>query len=192
MPASYPAGKRFPEYLMPDRSTNPWAPCALLLAGLIAGCGPTRNQFAPPCPGQAILGEAADFSTYRGGSRDLTDLVLHGRIVGMQGSCEEGDKKRQLAVTVRVGVEVTRGPAMQGREADVPLFLAVTEGQTILDKRAVSMRVTFPSNIDRVTLTPGDVSLRLPVAPGKSGAAYTIIAGFQLAPGQVGQNPVTP
>jgi hypothetical protein len=172
---------------MPDRTPNPWAPCALLLVALLAGCGPKRNEFAPPCPGQAILGEAADFDSYRGGARDLTDLVLHGRIVGMQGSCQPGDKKDQLAVTVRVGVEVTRGPAMQGREADVPVFLAVTEGQTILDKRTVMMHVVFPSNVDRVTLTPGDVNLLLPVTPSKSGAAYTIIAGFQLAPGEVGQ-----
>jgi hypothetical protein len=49
------------------------------------------------------------------------------------------------------------------------------------------MHVVFPSNVDRVTLTPGDVNLLLPVTPSKSGAAYTIIAGFQLAPGEVGQ-----
>ncbi len=172
---------------MPDRTPNPWALNALLLAALLAGCGPTRNEFAPPCPRPAILGEAANFDLYRGGSRDLADLTLHGRIVGLQGSCQAGDKKGQLAVTVRVGVEVTRGPAMQGREADVPVFLAVIEGQTILDKRTVMMRVVFPSNIDRLTLTPGDVNLLLPVTPSKSGAAYTIIAGFQLAAGQAGQ-----
>jgi hypothetical protein len=173
---------------MPDPTPNlGWAPCALLLAGLLAGCGPTRNQFAPPCPGQAILGNAADFDSYRGGTRDLTDLVLHGRIIGLQGSCREGDKKDQLAVSVRVGVELTRGPAMAGREADVPVFLAVTEGETILDKRTVAMHAVFPSNVDRVTLTPGDVSLVLPVSRAKSGAAYTILAGFQLAPDQVGQ-----
>ncbi len=173
---------------MPDRTPNPWAPCALLLASLLpalSGCGPERNKFAPPCPGTAIVGDAADLNIYRtAGARDLTDLVLRGRIVGMQGSCRQGDKANQLAVTVQVGVELTRGPAMAGREADVPVFLAVIEGATILDKRTVMMHVTFPSNVDRVTLTPGDVNLVLPVTPAKSGAAYTILSGFQLTPDQ--------
>jgi hypothetical protein len=173
---------------MPDRPPNlGWAPCAVLLAALLAGCGPTRNQFAPPCPGQAILGDAADYDVHRGGSNDLTDLVLHARIVGMQGTCREGDKKGQLAVTVQIGVEVTRGPAMTGREADLPIFIAVTEGDTILDKRTATMRVVFPSNVDRVTLTPGDINLLLSVTRTKSGAAYTILSGFQLSPGQMVQ-----
>ena len=166
-----------------------WAQRAALFAvllPLLAACGPARNQFAPPCPGQAILGDAADYDLHRaGGARDLTDLVLHARIVGMQGSCREGDKRNQLVVTVNVVVELTRGPAMQGRDADVPVFLAVTDGDTILDKQAYLMHVTFPSNVDRVTMTPGDVTLLLPVTPTKSGAAYTILTGFQLTPDQM-------
>jgi hypothetical protein len=41
------------------------------------------------------------------------------------------------------------------------------------------MQVAFPSNVDRITVTPGDVNMVLPISPTKSGAAYTIIAGFQ-------------
>ena len=155
----------------------------------LAGCGPTRNQFAPPCPGQAILGDAADFEAYRGTGHELVDLVVRGRIVGMQGSCREGEKKTELAVTVSLGVAVERGPAMQGRETDVPLFLAVTEGETILDKRIYRMHVVFPSNIESVTLTPGEANLTLPVSQSKSGAAYTILAGFQLTPDELARRP---
>ena len=86
-----------------------------------------------------------------GAGRDLTDLVLHGRIIGIQGSCRAGDNKTQLAVTVNVGVELTRGPAMAGRDVDVPVFVAVTEGDAILDKRIYLMHAAFPSNVDRVT-----------------------------------------
>ena len=172
-----------------------WAPRAALLAvllPLLADCGPSRNQFAPQCPGRAILSDAADLEIWRpsgtaGSAPDLTDLILYGRIIGMQGTCKEGDRKNQLAVTVSVGVELTRGPAMPGREIDVPVFVAVTEGDTILDKRTYTMRATFPSNVDRVTLTPGEVNLVLPVSAGKSGVAYTILAGFQLTPEQMSQ-----
>jgi len=172
---------------MPDRPPNlGWALRAALLA-LLAGCTTPLNQFAPPCPNQAIIGDAADFDIHRSGAGDLTDLVLHGRIVGIQGSCKAGSRKDQLAVTVQLGVEVTRGPAMTGREADVPVFVAVADGTTVIDKRAVTMRVVFPSNVDRVVLSPGVMNLLLPVTAQKSGAAYTILAGFQLAPDQMGR-----
>jgi hypothetical protein len=194
MPATWIPGN---ESLMPARQPNfGWAPRAALLAALLpllAECGPARNQFAPPCPRQAILGDAADLGLYRGSStagagRDLTDLVLHGRIIGMQGSCMPGDRKDQLAVTVNVGVELTRGPAMPGREVDVPVFVAVTEGDAILDKRIYLMHAVFPSNVDRVTLGAGGANLVLPVTPTKSGAAYTILTGFQLSPYQMAQH----
>jgi hypothetical protein len=173
-----------------------WAPHVAmfgLLLPLLSDCGPTRNQFPPPCPGSTILGDAADYNLYRptsapGGAHDLTDLVVQGRIVGIQGTCKEGDKN-QLAVTATLSVELTRGPAMQGRQIDVPLFIAVvTEGDVIVDKRVYAMRAIFPSNIDRITLSPGEADLTLPVSTSKTGADYTIVAGFQLTPGQLSQS----
>ena len=185
------------ESLMPARLPNlGWAPRAALLAALLsltAACGPKRDVFAPPCPGQAILGDAANFDAYRpsnnaGAVSDLTDLVLHARIVGIQGSCQPGDRKDQLAVTASVGVDLTRGPAMVGREIDVPVFVAVTEGGSIVDKHVYLVHVAFPSNVDRITLTPGGINLLLPVTSEKTGAAYTIVAGFQLSPDQIARN----
>jgi hypothetical protein len=46
------------------------------------------------------------------------------------------------------------------------------------------MHAVFPSNVDRVTLTPGDTTIVLPVGNARSGADYTIVAGFQLAPNE--------
>jgi len=165
----------------------------LLLPSLWA-CGPARNQFPPPCPEATILGDASDINVYRssdagGPRRDLTDLVLRGRIVWVQGSCKEGDRKSQLAVTASLGIELTRGPAMQGRDAVVPVFVAVVaDGDNILDKKVYLMSANFPSNVDRITLTPGQANLVLPVSATKSGAAYTIVAGFQLTPEQLNES----
>jgi hypothetical protein len=185
------------ESLMPARlSTLGWVPRAALLTmlpALLAECGPARNEFPPACPGTAILGNAADLNAYRPGSsgRDLTDLVVHARIVGVRGSCSEGDRKNQLAVTLNVVVELSRGPAMPGRATDVPIFVAVTDGTKVLDKYVYLMHAAFPSNVDRVTLTPGDTSIVLPVTTARSGAAYTIVTGFQLPPNQL-QAPPAP
>ena len=172
-----------------------WVVCATLTASLLpllAACGPARNEFAPVCPNQAILGDASNINLYRpsatqGPARDLTDLVVSGRIVSIHGTCKPGDNNRQLAVAVAVNVELTRGPAMQGNGVTVPVFVAVTEGDTVLDKRGYLMHATFPSNVDRVTMTPGELDLTLPVSASKSGAAYTLLAGFQLTPDQLRQ-----
>jgi hypothetical protein len=186
-----------PESPMIVRQPNPgWAPHAVLAATLLpllAGCGPARNQFAPACPRPSFLGDAADLDIYRpgvapGGPHDVTDLVLHARIIGVTGNCRPGDNKDQLATTVNVGVELTRGPSMQGRDIDVPVFVAVTEGETILDKRVYQVHATFPSNVDRLPVSTGEIDMILPISSTKSGAAYSIITGFQLSPEQLQQN----
>jgi hypothetical protein len=172
-----------------------WATRAILLATLLpllADCGPKTNQFAPPCPRPAFLSDAASVDQYRpsdapGGQHDLTDLVLHGRVVALSGTCQPGDNKGQLATTVTMTVELTRGPAMQGRDTNVPAFLAVTDGNAILDKRIYPIQVTFPPNVDRLTLNSGELNLVLPITPAKSGAAYLILAGFQLSPDELRQ-----
>jgi hypothetical protein len=176
---------------MPVRLPGPgWALRTALIATLLpllSNCGPARNEFAPSCPGTAILGDAADFSAYRGAGRDLTDLVLQARIVSISGNCKKDDKNH-IAVAVSIGVDLARGPGMNGREADVPIFLAIVQGDAILDKQVIRMRSIFPSNVDRVTLTPGEVDLSLPVTADKTGASYTLLAGFQLTPDQLRLN----
>jgi hypothetical protein len=121
-------------------------------------------------------------------ANDLTDLILHGRIAGVAGQCQPGNSKAQLAVGLTVSLEMTRGPAMAGREADVQYFVAVTEGETILDKRIFVTRVAFPANVDRITWTSDLANLVLPISTTKSGAAYSILIGFQLTPDELAAN----
>jgi hypothetical protein len=50
------------------------------------------------------------------------------------------------------------------------------------------VHVVFPPNVDRLMISSGDIDLRLPVSPAKSGAFYGIIAGFQLSPDELTTN----
>ena len=165
-----------------------------LAAGLLAlsGCGGLQTaagpQFAPPCPQPVLIRPAEDLTTYNGAGRDLTDMVLDGRITGLNGSCRLADKPGRLDVTVQVGMELARGPAARGRALDVPYFVAVTEREQILGKHTLQEHVVFPPNVDRVQVTTRPVGLQLPVSPQKSGAAYTVAVGFQLTPGELQQN----
>ncbi|HUB43409.1 MAG TPA: hypothetical protein VMB73_00360 [Acetobacteraceae bacterium] len=166
--------------------------CAAALAApvLVSACAPDRDQFAPACPGTALLGPTADVAIYRPGSngQDLTALMLAGRMESIQGKCQPGDKEGTVAATVMAGAVLMRGPAMPGNVARVPVFIAVTEGDRILDKRIYTVDAAFPSNVDRVAVSTPPVSMVLPVSKTKSAAAYVIMAGFQLTPDQLAAN----
>ena len=85
-------------------------------------------------------------------------------------------------------MKLQRGPAAAERRANVAYFVAVLEGDRILDKQIFPLRAEFPANADRVRLTGDDVELRLPVRPDKTAAAYRIEVGFQLTPEELAFN----
>jgi hypothetical protein len=164
--------------------------CAPALLVSLAGCGPQRNAFAPVCPSARLIPALADMTRYAGPgpSHDMTDLILQARVVSVNGSCEAGDDKTLLPAKVQVSLSILRGPAMQGREADVPVFLAVTEGETVRDKKVFAVHLMFPPNVDRLTITSPEIDLDLPVSADKSGASYGVITGFQLSPDELAAN----
>jgi hypothetical protein len=161
---------------------------ALLLP--LFGCGPTQNEFPPLCPTAQLIPSLADVTRYAGPgpTHDVTDLVFQGRVVAVNGSCSTGDDKSVLPAKVKVAISVRRGPAMKGREAEVPVFLAVTEGDTVRDKEVFPLHIAFPANVDQFTITSPEIDLNLPVSEKKSGAAYGVIAGFQLTPEELAAN----
>lgn len=169
----------------PLRPTAPlwsktWTAIAALAPLLLAGCAGGDDAFPPACPTTAILRDAADLARFRGAGRDLTDRVLVGRVTGLQGTCKRGTGT--VDTTVAVGVELTRGPAAPGRTADVSYFVAVTNGDRILDRQTFALRASFPPNTDRVSLVGDEVELRLPVTADKTATAYKVWVGFVLSP----------
>ena len=166
------------------------SPLALALLMPLVGCGPGRNEFAPQCPTARLIPALSSVTRYAGPgpTHDLTDLVLAAQVTDVQGSCKAGDDRSTLPTTAVVTISVQRGPSMQGREADLPVFLAVIDGETVLDKKIFPVHVVFPPNVDRLAMNSGDISLNLPVSQDKSGSAYQIIAGFQLTPDELAAN----
>jgi len=160
------------------------------LLPLVSACAPERDQFPPACPRVAFVKSTADLAVFRPGSnaRDLTALILGGRMQAMQGKCKAGDKKGTVEATVTVGAELIRGPAMTTSQVNVPVYVAVTDGDRILDKRVYTLSATFPSNVDRVAVSTPEVFMVLPVTPTKSAAAYSVLAGFQLTPDELATN----
>jgi hypothetical protein len=162
---------------------------AAVSVSALASCGPPKDAFAPACPQPSFVRPLADITRFAaGGGQDITDLVLQGRILKVDGSCKYGDTNAELATAVSVSVDLQRGIAMQGRQTSVPLFIAITDGGKIVDKQIITLKVEFPSNVDRMTASTPEVDMTLPISDKKSGAAYGIIAGFQLTPDELAFN----
>ncbi len=165
---------------------RPWLVATAILS-FLAGCADTAAPFAPACPRPAILRDANDLQRFRGNGRDFLDTTLQGRITSIAGDCKR-DGSRAVVATVSVGMELTRGPAAAGRDSDVSFFVAVSEGDRVLDKQVYTLRASFPENTDRVRLTGDSVDLRLPVTKDKQADAYQVTVGFQLTPSELEAN----
>ena len=173
----------------PARLARPLAAAAFTLA--LAACDTDPDRFAPPCPQPSIPRDAADLHRFRGSGRDITDSVLDGRITGIQGACKRDGRETTVA-TISVGLELTRGPASNSRTAEMAYFVAVSDGDTILDKRVFRLRAEFPPNTEHLRLVGDEVELRLPVSAQKTAAAYRVSAGFQLTPAELNVNRTLP
>jgi len=159
----------------------------LLTALVLASCGAEKMQFAPACPAPGLVKPLAELDRYRPGSQDVRDLIVRARIVDITGKCEPGDNEHTIVTTVKVVVEVARGPAMEGLDYNLPVFVAVTDSASgaILDKTLFTLPVEFVRNVDLARATSNEVRMEIPVTPQKSGAAYGVIAGIQLSPDEV-------
>jgi hypothetical protein len=163
---------------------------AVALTMLLFGCGPGRNEFAPNCPAPRLVSTLADLTRYSPTARthDITGLVLQAKVVSLNGTCQAGDDKSTLAAKTRIGLSIQRGPAMTGRDADLPVFLAVTLGDEVRDKHVYQVHVTFPPNVDHVDLVSPEIELAIPVTSKVTGASYGLIAGFQLTADELAAN----
>ncbi len=162
-------------------------PLAALMT-LTACAAPKPTEFAPSCPRVAIVADAKDISRYRpGGGQDLTDLVLDGRIVGFKGGCEREDANN-VRTTLTVNLQMLRGPASAGRRGQISYFVAVRDGDRLLDKQTYNLGVTFPDNQDQMQITGPETALLVPVNKDKSAAAYDVLVGFVLSADELALN----
>ena len=160
---------------------------ALAVVSSLAGCGDTPDKFPPACPRPSILGDASDLQRFRGSGRDFLDTTLQGRITSINGSCTQ-DGRTAVVATVNVEIELTRGPAATGRTTEVAFFVAVSQGDRVLDKQVYTLRAEFPENTDRLRLTGDSVDLRLPVSRTMKADSFQVTTGFQLSPEELEAN----
>lgn len=174
---------------MLPRVPSPALPCAAaaaILALALASCG-TTAQFAPACPKTGFLSDAADLTQFRSAGTDITDMVVDGRITGGKLTCTQIDPDHLRAV-LSVDMDLARGPAMQGRIADVTYFVSASRGTTILAKTPSTLHAEFERNGGKLRVTGEQTEIILPTPGSVTGADYRILVGFQLTPEQLAFN----
>jgi hypothetical protein len=137
----------------------------------------------------ALLTDASDLTRYRaGGGSDLTDLVLDARITAVPAKCQIADVPNKVKSTIQVAFDVSRGPAAEGRVVHLTYFVAVTEGDKVLDEADYPLDAEFPANNDHVSAVGPEIDMLMPVTAKKSAAAYKIFVGFRLSPQELAFN----
>ena len=165
---------------------------AFAAAALLAACSGDDGRFAPPCPNIVIVQELAHLTEFKPGEgRDLTDVVLEGRVTGFDGFCEtdlDEGAAGEVEVELRVVFTASRGPANTDRKGSFRYFIALADrdGNTV-QKHVFDSAVEFPGNRNRVAPFE-ELTLKIPLRAGENGADYTAYVGFQLSPEQLDYN----
>lgn len=158
----------------------------------LAACSSQDERLAPPCPAIVIVQEIADVTQFKPGEgRDLTDVVLEGKVRGFDGFCEtdfDEGVAGEVEVELRVVFSIARGPANTDRKGDFRYFVALADraGKTT-QKHVFDSEVEFPGNRNRVAPFE-ELTLKIPLKSGENGADYTVYVGFQLSPEQLDYN----
>ena len=130
----------------------------LFLTGLLSlgACTPDPDEQAPQCPLAYLRPDAATLTRYDGRGTDLTNLVLSGRLLNINGACKGLLGHRKLTAHSQVQMVLTRGPAAKSRAFDVPYNIAIVRQGQVLQKQELVQHVVFPPNVDTVQVSgPG-------------------------------------
>lgn len=159
---------------------------SLLLSLVVAGCGFGDQGPPPPCPIALPVAEARDLTRFAGPGRDLTDVVFEARIQDVALVCEYDDNV--IEADMRVRIVTADGPANADRVAKLAYFVAIaTRDRRIVAREEFGLEVPFEGNRTRV-LAVEEVSPRIPLEPGQSGADYVVYVGLALTPTELQYN----
>jgi hypothetical protein len=138
------------------------------------------------CPRVVVLRDAAQEVQFRGTSQDLTDMVARATFGDFEGGCQYFDDRVTVDMTLQLFAEL--GPAAQGREADFEYFVAITDPQNeILAKEVFPTTIAFAEGRN-VAGVSEELTQTIPLERLATGAAYSVVLGFQLDEAQLNYN----
>ncbi len=168
----------------------------LMLAGCssAADINPWANKTViPACPKIQLLKDTDIITAYRNGpGRDITDIRYEADLKGFTGECEYIGKKgvySEVKVVLKVGFDISRGPAEPSRTTSVSYFVAIPEFYPHPAGRNVfTTKVLFPENRNTMRVIDEEVEISIPLTKTRNGPGTKVYIGFQLTPEQLAFN----
>jgi hypothetical protein len=163
------------------RATMPFVPL-LALAALSACSGDHK----PPlfCPKVVVLSQASHLVRSAGDQSDAAAQILDARVTGVAGTCATVGRKR-AQLSFRIGFAASAGPAETAPAATLTYFIALTQGDTVIDKKLYPVTFDFAHGASQAVATTTPIRVELPNVP-RSGAQQ-ILVGFQMSPAELKQ-----
>jgi hypothetical protein len=145
---------------------------------------------APPCPRVSVLADAARLTRFRQGpGRDVTDVQLQAEFARYTGSCKYDRDDKKMTISLEVAIDAQRGPAAQGRQAELSYFIAIPTFYPKPEAKVVlPVAITFPDDQDRVRYTDSEIEIVIPIARLADLAQYEVFVGLQLSPDELDYN----
>ncbi len=147
-----------------------------------------------PCPYVKVPAALSQLTKFDDGpAREAANVRYQSRIANVAIACVSTEAKSthlargsgspdNLEVQIRVNFATQRGPRGQGNTADAVYFVAVTDiRDAILDRQEFPVKLKMGSAGQAVTTTTEDAWMLIKL-DGRSGAAFRVYTGFQLAP----------
>lgn len=163
-----------------------------VLALSMAGCSMfSKKGEEMACPVIRVDRDTAKLTQFQpGAGKDITDITLEGGIAAVNGDCGWDPKTRTIDVKLKVLFDVTRGPALQGKDASFQYFVAIPAFYPSPDaKQIYPLSVTFPDgNVNTMKVRDEEVRITLPLGEKGNSKDYPVYVGFQLTPKELDYN----
>lgn len=161
---------------------------SLFLAAVttLAGCNTNKVNL---CPVPVILADAGQMTVFRpGASQDLAGEAYRVWLVDTSSDCTINKKTGETVSPLKLSFRATRAPSADAARYRVPYFVAVTQGDRLVEKRILSATFDFAPGASVATFSESPNDFDLHVENGHQPYEYELMAGFQMTPAQVDYN----
>lgn len=161
---------------------------SVILAALLmlSGCNSDKVN---NCPAGVILADAGERTVFRpGADRDLAGEAYRIYLIGISSDCSINKKTGETDSSMRLNFRATRAPSADAAHYQVPYFVAVTQGDRLIEKRILSAGFDFPAGASVATfsLSPDDFDIH--VENGHQPYDYEVMAGLQVSQAEIDYN----
>lgn len=150
-------------------------------AALLAGCNNDARTLN--CPGAAILADASNRPVLKpgAGNADPAALLYTVQATFIDTSCTLDQRRGVTDSNVDLTFRATRPPSGQPAHYVVPYFLAINQGERVLNKRTFSIVIDFAPGVSSVTVQTAVNNTVLHLDNGHLPMEYQFLAGMQLS-----------